>query len=251
VFPSTGSKSGALPFPRPGPQESGFRCVGPHPRCRHDCGRLFHRPDSDVPWLYAFFVLSRERRRVIHVNVTEHPTTQWAGQQIVQAVGPDARTTDPRPRQDLRRRVRPPRRAPNRAALSLAERMRGEMGGHRTSGDRRPVVARYPLRSLILHGSGRHRGRGADRMVRADSRVTRGARSAKVGTMRELLVAIVGATLAALRPRASLSPRTSRCASSSPSCGAERHGLGHARSTARSGWCFRGSGRAGPTRSQS
>ena len=40
--------------------------------------------------LYVFFVLSLERRRVIHVNVTEHPTAEWAAQQIVEAVGPDA-----------------------------------------------------------------------------------------------------------------------------------------------------------------
>jgi putative transposase len=38
--------------------------------------------------LYVFFVLSLERRRVIHVNVTEHPTAEWAAQQIVEAVGP-------------------------------------------------------------------------------------------------------------------------------------------------------------------
>jgi len=39
--------------------------------------------------LYVFFVLSLERRRVIHVNVTEHPTAEWAAQQIVEAIGPD------------------------------------------------------------------------------------------------------------------------------------------------------------------
>ena len=30
-------------------------------------------------------VLRHERRRVIHFNVTEHPTSQWSGQQIVEA----------------------------------------------------------------------------------------------------------------------------------------------------------------------
>jgi putative transposase len=39
--------------------------------------------------LYVFFVLSLERRRVAHVNVTAHPYAEWAAQQIVEAVGPD------------------------------------------------------------------------------------------------------------------------------------------------------------------
>ncbi|HSY21805.1 MAG TPA: integrase core domain-containing protein [Polyangiaceae bacterium] len=37
--------------------------------------------------LYVFFVLSLERRRVLHVNVTGHPYAAWAAQQIVEAVG--------------------------------------------------------------------------------------------------------------------------------------------------------------------
>jgi transposase InsO family protein len=40
--------------------------------------------------LYVFFVLSLERRRILHVNVTAHPYAAWAAQQIVEAVGPDA-----------------------------------------------------------------------------------------------------------------------------------------------------------------
>ncbi len=34
-------------------------------------------------------VLAHERRRVIHFNVTEHPTAEWAGQQIVEAFPED------------------------------------------------------------------------------------------------------------------------------------------------------------------
>jgi putative transposase len=41
--------------------------------------------------LYVFFVLSLERRRILHVNVTAHPYAGWAAQQIVEAVGPDAK----------------------------------------------------------------------------------------------------------------------------------------------------------------
>jgi putative transposase len=40
--------------------------------------------------LYVFFVLSLERRCILHVNVTAHPYAAWAAQQIVEAVGPDA-----------------------------------------------------------------------------------------------------------------------------------------------------------------
>ncbi len=39
--------------------------------------------------LYVFFVLSLERRRVLHVNVTAHPYAAWAAQQIVEASGAD------------------------------------------------------------------------------------------------------------------------------------------------------------------
>jgi putative transposase len=35
--------------------------------------------------LYVFVVLSHDRRRVIHFNVTEHPTACWTAQQIVEA----------------------------------------------------------------------------------------------------------------------------------------------------------------------
>jgi transposase InsO family protein len=50
---------------------------------------FFTVPTVTFGVLYVFFVLSLERRRVIHVNVTEHPTAEWAAQQIVGAVGPD------------------------------------------------------------------------------------------------------------------------------------------------------------------
>jgi len=43
--------------------------------------------------LYVFFVLSLDRRRVLHVNVTADPYAEWAGQQIVEAVGLDTSIT--------------------------------------------------------------------------------------------------------------------------------------------------------------
>jgi hypothetical protein len=38
--------------------------------------------------LYVFFVLSLERRRILHVNVTAHPYAAWAAQQIVETSAP-------------------------------------------------------------------------------------------------------------------------------------------------------------------
>jgi len=39
--------------------------------------------------LSVFFVLSLERRCVLHVSVTAHPYAAWAAQQIVEAIGPE------------------------------------------------------------------------------------------------------------------------------------------------------------------
>jgi putative transposase len=52
---------------------------------------FFTVPTVTFGVLYVFFVLSLERRRVLHVNVTAHPTAEWAAHQIVEAVGPDSR----------------------------------------------------------------------------------------------------------------------------------------------------------------
>ncbi|NCF20987.1 MAG: transposase [Haliea sp.] len=35
--------------------------------------------------LYVFIVLNHDRRRIVHFNVTEHPTAQWTAQQLVEA----------------------------------------------------------------------------------------------------------------------------------------------------------------------
>jgi transposase InsO family protein len=52
------------------------------------------RPATVIEWhrrgfARIFFVLSLERRRVLHVNVTAHPHAAWAAQQIVEAIGAD------------------------------------------------------------------------------------------------------------------------------------------------------------------
>ena len=35
--------------------------------------------------LFVLVVFSHHRRKVVHFNVTEHPTAQWSGQQIIEA----------------------------------------------------------------------------------------------------------------------------------------------------------------------
>ncbi len=42
-------------------------------------------PTVSFKVLFVLVVLAHHRRRVLHFNVTEHPTGQWAGQQIVEA----------------------------------------------------------------------------------------------------------------------------------------------------------------------
>ena len=42
-------------------------------------------PTATFGILYVFFVLSLDRRRVLHFNVTRHPTAEWTAQQVVEA----------------------------------------------------------------------------------------------------------------------------------------------------------------------
>jgi len=46
---------------------------------------FFTVPTITFRVLYCFFVISHERRRILHVNVTEHPTSSWIVQQLRQA----------------------------------------------------------------------------------------------------------------------------------------------------------------------
>src|SRR5260221_3322381 len=49
-----------------------------------DCGEgLLHRANNYVRCvLYCFFVISHDRRRILHFNVTNHPTSLWIVQQL-------------------------------------------------------------------------------------------------------------------------------------------------------------------------
>jgi putative transposase len=51
---------------------------------------FFTVPTATFRVLYVFVVLAHYRRRVLHFNVTDHPTAAWAAQQIVEAFPDDS-----------------------------------------------------------------------------------------------------------------------------------------------------------------
>ena len=46
---------------------------------------FFTVPTLQLRVLFVFVILAHERRRVLHFNVTEHPTAEWTAQQIIEA----------------------------------------------------------------------------------------------------------------------------------------------------------------------
>jgi hypothetical protein len=79
---------------------------------------------------FVFVVLAHDRRRILHVNVTQHPTSAWTRQQLRHLPQQDERAVSPpRPRHDLRHSVRACGRGirshdPHRTPLALAESLR-------------------------------------------------------------------------------------------------------------------------------
>jgi transposase InsO family protein len=51
---------------------------------------FFTVPTARLRVLFVFVVLAHDRRRVLHFNVTEHPTAAWTAQQIVDALPDDS-----------------------------------------------------------------------------------------------------------------------------------------------------------------
>jgi putative transposase len=51
---------------------------------------FFTNPTAGLRVLFVLVVLAHHRRRVVHFNVTEHPTAHWTAQQIVDAFPDDA-----------------------------------------------------------------------------------------------------------------------------------------------------------------
>ena len=46
---------------------------------------FFTVPTLRFQVLYVFLILAHERRRIVHCNVTAHPTAEWTGQQLREA----------------------------------------------------------------------------------------------------------------------------------------------------------------------
>ena len=73
---------------------------------------FFTVPTATFRVLYCFVVLCHERRRIVHVNVTAHPTERWTAQQIVEAFPYDSapryllRDRDLIYGEELRRRIK-------------------------------------------------------------------------------------------------------------------------------------------------
>jgi hypothetical protein len=95
-------------------------------------------PTVTFQTLYVFIVLSLERRVLLHVNATRHPTAAWTALQMVAALGPDSATVRRviRDRDGIYGAVQqagPESRsaaASHRTAITMAERLRGAVRGH-------------------------------------------------------------------------------------------------------------------------
>ena len=51
---------------------------------------FFVVPTATFRILFGFIVLTHDRRRVVHFNVTAHPTAEWTARQVVQAFPEEA-----------------------------------------------------------------------------------------------------------------------------------------------------------------
>ena len=50
---------------------------------------FFTVPTASFKVLFVLVILSNDRRRILHLNVTDHPTAAWTAQQLVEACGMD------------------------------------------------------------------------------------------------------------------------------------------------------------------
>ncbi len=124
---------------------------------------FFTVPTLTFRVLYGFLVLRHDQRVVVHFHTTEHPTAQWAAQQIVEAFPFDEapRISPARSRRYLRGVCQTAGaehghgRGCDRAALAVAKSIRGTHDWHPTaraprSGDRAQRSPSVSTRDLVL-----------------------------------------------------------------------------------------------------
>jgi transposase InsO family protein len=74
---------------RPGPPSQTWRSfLKNHMDCTAACD-FFVVPTVTFRLLYCFVILAHGRRRIVHFNITNHPTASWTAQQIVEAFPAD------------------------------------------------------------------------------------------------------------------------------------------------------------------
>jgi putative transposase len=52
---------------------------------------FFTIPTVSFKILYVFFIIDHARRKIVHFNITEHPTSQWVKQQFREAIPCDTK----------------------------------------------------------------------------------------------------------------------------------------------------------------
>jgi hypothetical protein len=70
---------------RPGPPSQRWRTFVRNHLAEIVAIDFFTVPTANFRTLYVFVVLSLDRRRIVHLNVTESPTAAWASLQLLQA----------------------------------------------------------------------------------------------------------------------------------------------------------------------
>jgi hypothetical protein len=66
---------------------TGLARVSEERRQESDRVGFLHGAYRDLSGLFVFVVLSHGRRRLVHFNVTEHPTAEWTARQLIEACG--------------------------------------------------------------------------------------------------------------------------------------------------------------------
>ena len=100
---------------------------------------FFTVPTVTFRVLFVLVILAHERRRVVHFNITDHPTRRWTAQQVVEAF-----PWDEAPRYLLRDRDRI-----YGTALSAASQAYGDRGGR----DRPPESMAESVRASASSGA--------------------------------------------------------------------------------------------------